>query len=361
MTKQKSIVMIASYGGPYGGNFIPSLIEYDRVVKEIGFRTVYVFPEHIKDYDWVATMENVADKLYFIPYKPYSFDNVKRIREICKNENAALMNSRMSGWDITARLAMPRLPLIWHFEMGYDFSSFRVRLKYKIRYKLFGFGKTYHIAVSENATEKINSLKVKHKCEWIPNAINTNRLEKKNNTDFQSPIHLLAFAYDPIVKGFDLALDACEEFNKDSTKYFLMASAQEKTYEYINERYGDKTPEWLELLEPTDKISDLFNAADILLSVSRSEGLSFANLEGIYSGLPVVYSSIPGNKLLGDFKMTYEFETENVETLVKAIQLCSEKGIDVNAGEFNRNAIDRSYSMSAWSEKIIEFIKDILN
>ena len=356
-----SIVMVASYGGPYGGNFIPSLIAYDEIVKKLGFRTVYVFPDHIKDYDWVKTMNQTADKLYFIPYKPYSFDNIRRIRKICKDEEAALIYSRMSGWDLTARFAMPHLPLIWHFEMGYNFSSKKEILKYKTRYEILGFGKTYHIAVSDNATDLINSLKLKNKCEWIPNAINTNRLEKKETTEFQKPVRLLAFAYDPIVKGFDLALDACEELNKDSVRFILMASAQEKTYDYINERYGEKVPDWLELLEPTDKISDLFNAADILLSVSRSEGLSFANLEGIYSGLPVVYSNIPGNKLLGDFEMAYEFETENVFSLVERISECSETAIDVNSREFNRQRIDDNYSMNAWSEKIRIFIEKTLN
>ena len=361
MNNNQAIVMVASYGGPYGGNFIPSLLEYDKIAKELGLKTVYVFPDHIKEYDWVETMKQTSDKLYFIPYKPYSLDNIRRIRKICKDENAVLIYSRMSGWDLTARFAMPHLPLIWHFEMGYDFSNKKERIKYKIRYELLGFGKTYHIAVSDNATDKINSFHLKNKCEWIPNAINIKRLEKKETTDFQKPVRLLAFAYDPIVKGFDLALDACEELNKDTEQFILMASAQEKTYEYINERYGDEVPKWLELLEPTDKISDLFNSADILLSVSRSEGLSFANLEGIYSGLPVVYSSIPGNKLLGDFQMTYEFETENVDSLVEKINECSNSSIDINSREFNIQKINDEYSMNAWSERIRAFIENILN
>ena len=356
MQKEESIVIVASYGGPYGGNFIPSLIEYDRIVKKQGYRTIYIFPEFIKESAWVETMEQIADGIYFIPYKAYSFDNVHRIRKICKNENAVLIYSRMTGWDITARFAMPFLPLIWHFEMGHNLSSVKDKIKYWIKYNILGFGKTYHIAVSENATQVINSLNVKHKCEWIPNAINTNRLVEKETCVFQNPIRLLTFAYAPIIKGFDLALDACEELNKDKTNYILMASAQQPTYDYIDERYGANPPKWLELIEPTDKISDLFNRADILLSVSRSEGLSFANLEGIYSGLPVVYSKIPGNKLLGDFEMTYGFESENVNELIKAIEQCVAKPISNKSREKNRKIINDNYSMNAWSEKIGDFL-----
>ena len=126
----ESVVMIASYGGPYGGNFIPSLIAYDEAVKSLGYRTVYIFPEFVCKYDWTGQMRSVADRVYFIPYHQYTWDNVKRIRKICKAENAVLMYSRMTGWDITARLAMPRLPLIWHMELGLDLKSRRQRLKY---------------------------------------------------------------------------------------------------------------------------------------------------------------------------------------------------------------------------------------
>ena len=360
MKDYKSIVMIASYGGPYGGNFIPSLIEYDKIAKDMGFRTVYVFPEFVKDYEWVETMKNAADALYFVPYNQYTLDNVKRIRKICKEENAVLMYSRMTGWDITARFAMQKLPLIWHFEMGLNLSSFKTKLKYWIKYRIFGFGKTYHIAVSENASQVINSLNVKNKCEWIPNAINTNRLEKKESTGFQTPVRLLTFAYSPIIKGFDLALDAFEKLNENQTEFVLMASAQKLTYEYVEERFGEKIPDWLELLEPTDKISDLFNSADILLCPSRSEGLSFANLEGIYSGLPVVYSQIPGNKLLSDFEMTYGFVSENSDSLANAIKECVNNPIDENSRANNQKTIINNYSMKAWSEKISSFINNIL-
>ena len=360
MAKQKSIVMVASYGGPYGGNFIPSLIEYDRIVKALGLRTIYIFPEIVKDYEWVQIMEEVADGIFFIPYHIHSYDNIRRIRKICKNENAVLMYSRMSGWDIIARLAMPNLPLIWHFEMGLNLSSKKSRIKYWLKYNFFGVGKTYHIAVSEAATQAINSLRIRHKCVWIPNAINTDRLEKKEASSFKTPTKLLIFAYDPITKGLDVALDACEELNKASLQFILLASAQEKTYTYINERYGEEVPKWIELLEPTDKISDLFNDADILLSASRSEGLSFANLEGLYSGLPVVFSDIPGNKLLYDFDMTYAFEKANPISMIEAIQKCSDNPVSESCIEKNQKVILDNYSMKAWSERIGSFIKKTL-
>lgn len=356
-----SIVMIASYGGPYGGNFIPSLIAYDEAVKKLGYRTVYIFPDFVRKYDWTEQMRSVADRVYFIPYHQYTWDNAKRIRKICKVENAVLMYSRMTGWDITARLAMPRLPLIWHMELGLDLKSRRQRLKYWIKYRILGFGKTYHIAVSDKTCDVINSLKAKHRCEWIPNAINTDRLDVREEIPFEKPVKLLTFAYLPEIKGFDIALDSCEILNKDKIEYILLASAQQPTYEYIEQRYGRDVPGWLRLIPPTNDISELFDETDILLCPSRSEGLSFANIEGLYSGLPVVYSDIPGNKVLADFKSTYSFESCNHVQLSEKIMECVKNRISAKEQRFNRKIVEEKYTMPVWTERICNYIHKLLS
>lgn len=357
---KQSIVMVASYGGPYGGNFIPSLIAYDKVAKELGYRTVYIFPGFVSKYPWVSEMQTVADKVYFVPYHQYTLDNVKRIRRICKDENAAIIYSRMSGWDITARLAMPRLPMIWHMEMGLDLTTKKQRLKYFFKYRFLGFGKTYHIAVSDKTADVINSLNVKNKCEWIPNAINTKRLNKRKEYSFGKPVKLLTFAYLPEIKGFDIALDACEVLNTDDTNYELMASAQERTHDYVGQRYKDGVPKWLRLIPPTDNISELFDEADILLCPSRSEGLSFANLEALYSGLPVVYSDIPGNKLLADFEMTKVFRTCDCADFAEKIKKSSAAGVSKDCQNRNRNIIEKSFTMNAWAERMKQFIASVI-
>lgn len=360
MFEKKSIVMIASYGGPYAGNFIPSLIAYDNVIKQMGFRTVYIFPDFVEKYAWVETMRNISDSIYFIPYNPYSYDNIRRIRKICKLEHAILLYSRMTGWDITGRFAMPGLPMIWHMEMDLSLPDWKQKCKYFLKYRILSGSNVYHISVSESTAKTINSLGVWHKCVWIPNAINLERIEKKPVLPFNNPVRLLCFAYQPVIKGFDIALDACEILNKYSVKYILMASAQKNTYAYVAERYGDNPPDWLELLEPTDKISEIFNKADILLSTSRSEGLSFANLEGLYSGLPVVYSEIPGNKLLADFACTHSFESCNSGDLAAKIEQCVAEGADATGAKKNQLMIEEKFTMPAWKEIIEDFIQAII-
>lgn len=356
----KSILMVASYGGPYGGSFIPSLIAYDSIAKNLGFHTVYIFPSFVENYAWTEKIRQVADKLYFIPYNQYSIDNILRIRKICKEDNVKLIYSRMSGWDITARFAMPKLPMIWHMEMNLDLSNWKLKLKYFIKYRFFGGVNVKHISVSKNTMEAINSLGVRNKCVWIPNAINLNRLEKKAAISSHNPINLLCFAYQPYIKGFDLILDACEILNRESVNYILLASAQNKTYEYIVERYGNNKPEWLKLLEPTEEISSVYKQTDIMLSISRSEGFSYCLLEAIYSGLPFVYSDIVGTSWADDMQMGVKFKSCDVNSLVEAIKICSASSITQLKQQQNRELIDRKYSMTIWINKIENEIRKCL-
>ena len=360
MKKTKSIVTVASYGGPYSGNFIPSLIACSDAIHELGYRSVFIFPGFTEDYGWVPQMRAAADEVYFVPYHPYSLDNVLRIRRICKEENGALIYSRMSGWDITARLAMPRLPQIWHMEMGLSLDTKKKWAKYWVKYRVLGFGRTYHVAVSEKVADVIDSLHTKHSCEWIPNAILFSRLHEKPPYAFSSPVKLLVFAYDPFVKGLDLALDACEKLNATEQRFVLLASAQKDTYRYVEDRYAGGKPEWLELLPPTNVISDIYDRADIILSPSRSEGFPYGLTEALYSGLPAVMSDIPGTSWAKEMKMVRVFLSGDADALAAMIANCAEEQVTEEAQSFNRSIIAQKYSLQAWTRRVRAVIEQAL-
>ncbi|MBR3144426.1 MAG: glycosyltransferase family 4 protein [Clostridia bacterium] len=360
---QKSVVIITSYDGPYGGNFIASLCALDKKLKEKGLKTVYIFQEKVKDFSWIPTVETFADTIYFLPYRPNSFDNIKRIRRILNDENAVLIYSRMSGWDIAAHLAKPSLPIIWHMEMNPNIADSPIKkLKYIGKYRIIGRKNVYSVAASYPAAKTLNTLNLKNKCVAIQNATDFNRLVIKNKEtlSFKKPVNLLTFGYNPYVKGLDIALDAVEELNKKETVCNLLVSAQKLTYDYIEKRYGNNLPSYVELLEPVENIVEVYNKADIILSPSRSEGFSFALLEGIYCGLPAVYSDIPGTSWADEMKGVYKFSSENASDMAKSIEKCVADGVIKENIEYNRKIIKEKYSLSVWSDKMLKFINDII-
>ncbi len=357
-----SVLAITSYDGPYGGNFVASLKALDAKVKSEGYKTVYVFQQKVENFSWIPELKSFADKVYFLPYKPDSFDNIKRIKQIIKQENIRLIYSRMGGWDIASHLAAPKIPIVWHMEMEPNLSGFSKKVKYFGKYRILGGKNVYSVAVSNPGSDSLNSLKLKNKCVAIPNATDFSRLSVKQfeNKDFETPVKLLIFSYNPQVKGLDLALDACEIINKNEIMCKLLISAQKLTYEYMENRYGKDNPEWVEILEPTENIASVYENADVILSASRREGFSFCLLEALYSGLPAVYSDIPGTNWADEMKSVYKFKSENVDDLVRAINDCVENGISEENREYNRAIIESKYSLDSWADKFIEYFKSII-
>lgn len=358
-----SILIITSYDGPYGGNFIASINFLNNKLKTEGFRTIYVFQEKVKSFSWIPEVEKFADRVVFLPYLPNSFSNIMQIRKIVKEEKPRLIYSRMCGWDIAAHLAAPNIPIVWHMEMNPNLHSFFKKVKYFGKYRILGRKNVYSVSVSLPGRELLNSLNLKNKCICIQNSADFSRLPSspKKITNKTSPENLLIFGYNPSVKGLDLAIDACEIINREQIRCNLLVSSQVRTYEYINDRYGDNIPPWLNLLPPTDDIASLYNNADILISASRSEGFSFCLLEALYSGLPAVYSDITGTNWADEMKGVYKFKSGNVDGLVKAINDCIENGISTSDQEYNRAIINEKYSLENWANEFFNMFIELLN
>ena len=359
--KNESIMIITSYDGPYGGNFIASLRSLSNRINDASYKTVFVFQEKVKDFSWMEEVRGLSDYIYFLPYKPNAFSNIKTIRRIIKDENVKLIYSRMSGWDIDAHLASRKTPIIWHMEMNPNLSNGVKRLKYFYKYRIIGNKNVYPVAVSKPVADRLNTLNLRNNCVAIKNATDFSRLSSElKSTIPQTPFRILVFGYDPYVKGLDIAIMACEEINKDTKKCELLVSAQKATYDYIAEIYGGNKPFWIQLLEPTENVSSLYDRADALLSSSRFEGFSFCLLEALYSGLPAIYSDIAGTNWADEMKSVYKFKSENTHELVKAIKECMTKYITEKDQKFNRAIIEKEYSLEVWSSEFFKYINSIL-
>lgn len=349
---------VSSYMGPYYSNYVASVISFERAMQRKGYFSVYVFPKDVENYAWVDKLRAVNDKLFFMDYRPHSVNNFRELRRIIKENNINLIYSRMCGWDFTAHFAAPELPIIWHMEMRVIVDEPIRKIKNWLKFRILGFGKTYHIAVSQPVTDSINSLRPHNCCKFIPNALDLSRLVAKESIFDLSTKNILVFGYDPIVKGVDIALDACEIVNRDKVCVNLLISSQEKTYQYMRERYN-KIPSWVELLPPTDNVSEIYNRADVLLSSSRSEGFPYGVAEALFSGLSVIYSSIPGTKWAGEFKSTYEFPTENATALADTIQHYLLHPITQDERESNKALLIQKYSIETWIQSVMDVIDGI--
>ncbi len=352
---------IASFYGPYYSNFVASMIAFDKRMKQEGHFVFYILPKETKSFEWMEILKKQNDNIYFLDYKPYSLNNFISLRKILKKENTDIIYSHMCGWDFTSHFAMPTVPIVWHMHMNVNVTNKLKRIKNFIKFKFLGFGKTYHVAVSQPVTDAINSLKPKNKCVEIKNAIDFSRITTKQKNDFYKECKcILLFGWQPQVKGLDITLDACEKLVAENIKFKLLISSQKQTYEYMRERYH-QLPDWVELLKPTSDVAALYNQADIMLSASRSEGFSFALAEAIYSGLITVVSDIPGTSWSSEFAARYEFKSGDADSLKNALELALNHCITVDEQNNNRLILEDKYSMDVWAEAVYKELNSIVN
>lgn len=346
---------VASYYGPYYSNFVASVLAFEKKMQENGHSVFYVFPKEVEKFEWVELLRKYNNDIYFLEYAPHRISNVLSFRKIFKKEKADIIYSHMCGWDFTVRFAAPFKPIIWHMHMSVNVVNKVKRIKNWLKFNILGFGKTYHIAASELVAKAINETNPRNKCVSIYNALDFSRLNVNDNKTNDKCKRILLFGWEPIVKGLDIALDACEQLIKDGKNIRLLVSSQEKTYQYIKSKYTNQ-PEWLELLEPTNDVSKLYNAADIMLSSSRSEGFSYALAEAIYSGLVTVVSDIIGTNWSKEFLGRFEFVSGDSNSLKSALENALAYNITSSEKEYNKNKMHEKYSMDSWADLVYKEI-----
>ena len=108
-------------------------------------------------------------------------------------------------------------------------------------------------------------------------------------------------------------------------------------------------------LPPVDNINDLYRNTKAFLHVSRAEGLSYALLEVIYAGIPVICSDIPENKFASVFRNVFFVGNEDINAIATQIfQLSHWDGIVAEEDvRFNQKLIEQDYSVEAWSKKLM--------
>lgn len=353
--------VVSSYMGPYISNYILSELAIERKFREQGDYIFHVFPKDVEDKEWVQLFRDIGAKLYFIDYKPLSWSTIKTLRKIFNEEKINIIHSHFGGFDVDARLAAPLTPMVLHQRMYVRLTPAKRRFKYWLFYNIFNLFRTRSISISQAVHESISTVtSMQNYC--IPNCIDFDRLHPDLSRIGQTKqadgkFRLLLFGYSPN-KGLDIAFKACETLVANGVNVELAVVAQGgNENDYISRCYSPY-PEWLKVLQPISDVSSYYNAADVFLSASRSEGFCNALLEAIYCGCPVIFSDIPGTKWAHDFKHTFEYAVESPDALAEAVMKCIASPITVEEVDYNQRKAHELYSMETWVNNVYEVLSD---
>lgn len=349
-----TVLQVCAFAAPNGGNFIASLTHLENDLKEQGITTIYAFADGAEGKPWCQEIQK-RTKVYFLPTaKARILPKTYQIfRRIYQENTIAIVHSHFELYDMPATVTAPKgIKVFWHlhdalkrnYQNGHTSRKILTRIQYR-----FAGDRPRLLSVSEEHAEFARKLGFPaRQIAYFPNGINTERiyptpLQKINN-------QFLMFGWEVMRKGVDLVVQAAKKTQAEDLKIVIIG--QEECKQYLSEHCSTQK---ITFLPPVDNINELYRDTKVFLHVSRAEGLSYALLEVIYAGIPVICSDIPENQFAKIFKNVFFVGNENTTAIAEQMNLLSQWDgrISKEDVDFNQRLIERDYSVQSWSRKLM--------
>ena len=342
------ILQICAYSAPYEGNFIKSLKALERCALEHGDETIYCFPKVNRNIDWCREIE-MNHIVYYLPlsharFLPKTYLMLKRIFK--ENPDIAIAHSHFELYDTPLTLTAPKsVKIFWHL---HDAIGTYLHGIYKYIWKIhYCWLSKRAILLSVSEKHKRVVIKLGFSSEnayYEPNAIDTERIrqvvpDRKTDTDF------LILGWDYIRKGVDLAEESIKLLSCNVKLGVAGGNVNEQTeigrYSIVN-------------VTPNNDINILFESTKCFLHISRAEGMSYALLEALYAGLPVIISNIEENMIAKNFPTAFIVKNEDVEEISSAMRslISNDFKLSETHVQKSRKMIEDNYSIQSWAERI---------
>ena len=350
-----TVLQVCAFGAEHPGNFIASLEALEKALADKGVQTIYAFVERAAKMDWCKRICQ-RTKVYFLPEAKARIlpKTYQIMRKIYAENDVAIVHTHFELYDIPATVTAPKTAKIfWHLhdalKENYNKASTTRKILTKLQYSML-HSRAVMLSVSEEHAAFANVLGFpKGRTVYCPNGINISRIPPL--TKPKKDGYLLQFGWEVVRKGVDLVIQAVQLVK--SPNMHVVIVGQEKCREYLECNCSSPL---VSFHAPVNNINELYHDAIAFLHVSRAEGLSYALLEAVYAGLPVICSDIPENRFAKVFRNVRFVTVENVKeiaSMMDDIQAHSPTDTQADA-EYNRALICQQYSLDAWVLRLIQ-------
>ena len=350
-----TVLQVCAFAAEYPGNFIATLVKLETELSQKGFKTIYAFPERASQMAWCKELAEQT-KVYFLPeaHARIMPQTYKMFRDIYRENTIDIVHTHFELYDVPATIVAPsNTRVFWHLHDpigdGFEKAGFARRLLTKIQYGYVGKRATL-LTVSQKHGDFAASIGFpQRQIVYFPNGINTERIKR---VDFKKDIeekHFLMLGWDVYRKGVDVLVNALPLLNRRD--FSVCVVGMDKCEKYLKQN----SREAVIFLHPVTDINVLFERSQAFLHISRSEGQSYALLEAIYAGLPVICSDIPENSFAKQFKNLYWVNVGDSLCLAEMMEflLAKAEPVDESAVAGNRKLIDENYSIHAWVRRTV--------
>lgn len=350
-----TVLQVCAFAAPNAGNFIASLTHLENALAAKGVQTIYAFSDGAADKPWCREIQK-RTRVYFLPTARARIlpETYRIFRRIYKENDVAIVHSHFELYDMPATLTAPgNAKVFWHLhdaiKTHYHCAGIGRKVLMRLQYSPL-WKKVRLLSVSEEHAAFAEKLGFReNRITYFPNGINTDRIRRIVPRD-QMPCFLM-FGWEVHRKGVDLAVEAAGKALQPFGRIRIVG--QEECRQYLQSRNHVKG---IEYQLPVEDVNALYQSATAFLHISRSEGLSYALLEAIYAGLPVICSDIPENQFAGQFRNVHFVGNENTDEICD--QICGMARVPQLPAEddilYNQALIEREYSVTAWTRRLID-------
>jgi len=362
--KQLSVLELMNFAAPYPGNFIRSLSALEKEISARGGSVAFVMPERAAGLDWVEAQIRSGKNIFFLPDE--RFAAVKTLALLMKSRGINIVHSHFidAGMYIPLRLARLRYRGAAHIFHAHSTPRFRIGgAADGIRKKLVGAQQ--YLCVSPDVAARYT--RGGRNCRVVPNAVDFSRLEEKPARERERASigipagkkAVMMFGYNFEIKGIDYVLKALEECDAGHEYTLMICAAGHtgKAQEGVVELLG-AVPEWVKILPAREDIAAYYAAADLFVSASRTEGMSYAVIEAAYCGLPIVLSDIEANKAVGLPHAEF-FKTQDGRSFYGALGRAaglSPEEMGLYAAENKCYCLER-FGLDAWANSVADILQ----
>lgn len=349
-----TVLQVCAYAAIYEGNFIKSLKELGKALSEKDINMIYAFPESCREIEWCRKLEKTTS-VYYLPLakariKPATYKILKEI--YAQHNDISVIHSHFELYDVPVSMTAPKgVKVFWHLHDAIqEYAALRYKIEHKLQYGVF-YKNAILLSVSEKHKEYAIS-KGFPRCNtrFVANGLDTNRIKSVDYTT-EKEYDYLMFGWEIERKGVDLCVEAVKKLD-DELKVGIVGI--DKTREELEARYGKN--ERVEVIDPVDDINKLYGKSNCFLHISRAEGLSYALLEAIYAGLPVICSDISENAFAQRFPTVVMVKNEYVVDISKAMKAQLDNPVpNDDAVIVSRKIIEDEYSVSCWVKNIMSY------
>lgn len=365
------MIQVTDYGSPFSGAFVPMLSETLRVTRECGWEPLAVLPARARARDWLPAFESEhGEDIVFAPDVGRRALGQWLARVVDASPGPTLLHSYFTVFDLAAAsLACRRRDVraLWHFQTVLS-NSTSAHLRNRIRFKVAGRCVERMLCVAPHLVEGIAARGAPpDKIEYFPNAVDTNRFAGRPSDGQrgearahlgldQSSVVLLHIGRDWLLKGGDLFLDAFRLLDRHDVVGVMLRGGGEARREV--ERRGLQGR--VKVIEGTPEMQRVYAAADVMIATSRGEGMPFAMLEALSSGLAIVATDIPGHAFAESptgLRITPLIPESIAAATVETLARTPERARSDSAA--SHRWVREAFGLEAWSRRLVDIYREV--